>query len=72
MAKSDNIKEEVNQTAVQVAMMVILVLRDTERGPWPTTAESHREPHRYRYSGLVFAKIAFNWGMKDRYVELKL
>ena len=41
MADSENIKEVVNQVALQVAMVVMMLLSDTETGPWPTAAVSH-------------------------------
>ena len=33
MAESENIKEVVNQVTAQVAVMVMMMLRDTEAGP---------------------------------------
>ena len=43
MEESENIKEVVNQVAIQVAMVVIMALRDTEAGSKPTSVVSHEE-----------------------------
>ena len=70
MAESENIKEAVSQVAVQMAMVVMIALRDIETGLWLTIIVSHREPQRQKYSGLIPVKLALNWGAKDRYSEL--
>ena len=61
----------VTQVAIQAAMVVMMVLRDTEAGPQTTNVVSHRKPHSYRHSGPVLAKPTFNWGVKDRYIEIR-
>ena len=43
MVESESIKEVINQGAVQVAMVVMMALRDTEVGFQLTTAVSYRE-----------------------------
>ena len=63
------IKEIVNLMAVQVAVVVMMVLRDTEAGSWPTASVSHRQAHRNRHTRPTLAKPAFNWGAKDGYIE---
>ena len=70
MAESENTKEVVNQLAVQAAMVVMTVLRDTEAGSQLTTMMSHREPQRHKHSGPVLVKPLFNCYMQDRYIEL--
>ena len=70
MPESEDIKEVVNHVAVQAVMAVIVVLRETEAGPWPTTAVSHREPQRQMHSGLIIVKLVSNWVTQDRYIEL--
>ena len=42
MAESDSIKEVVNQVAIQDVMAVMMVLRNVEAGPQPTSAASQR------------------------------
>ena len=44
MAESDYIKEVVNQAALQVAIAVMLALRDEEAGPKPTSTLSDKAP----------------------------
>ena len=65
MAESDNIKEVINQVVVQVAMAVMMALRDTEAGPHLSTAVSHRQSKKKRYGGPVLVKLVFNWGMQE-------
>ena len=69
MVESDDIKEVVNQVAVQVAMVVMMVLRDTEAGPQPTTTASHREPQKQRYTGPILVKLVSDLDTQDRYVN---
>ena len=66
MAESENIKEVVNQAAIQAAVAVIMVLRDVEAGHPLTTVASNRKPQRQRHSQSVLAKPAFNWGAHAR------
>ena len=66
MTESHNIKEVVNQAAMQAVMAVMMALRDTAAGSQLTTAVSHRKPHMQRHSGLVLVKLAVNWGTQDR------
>ena len=40
MAHSENIKEIINQVAMQAAATVIIAFRDTEMGLWSTTAQN--------------------------------
>ena len=61
MAESVEIKEMVNQTAIQLATAVMMALRDTYARPLPTTTASHREPQRQWHSGTIFEKLLFNW-----------
>ena len=68
MVDSENIKEVVNQAAVQAVIAVMMPLRDTETGPQPTTVMSHKEPHRQRHNGLILINQVFNWGAQDRYI----
>ena len=60
MAKSQNVKEVVNQVAIEVAVAVMMALGDAGAGHWLTTAASHREPWRQRHNGPVLVKPAFN------------
>ena len=41
MEESESMKEVLKQVAIQVVMAVMVVPRDTEAGPKPTTAVSH-------------------------------
>ena len=45
MAESESIKEAVNQVAIQAAITVMMVLKDTEAEPQLTTMVSHIESH---------------------------
>ena len=59
-----------NQVAVQVAMAVMMALRDVKGRPKTTIMVGSREPQRQRSSGPILVKPAFNWGTQDRYVKL--
>ena len=70
MTESDNIKEVVNQVAMQAVVAVMMALRDMEGGSQMTTAVTHREPQGQRHSGPMLMKPAFSWGVQDRYIGL--
>ena len=56
MVESEYIKEVVNKVAVQVAMVLMMVLKEKEAVPQLTTVASYREPQRQRYSGPKLKK----------------
>ena len=60
MAESESIKEIINGATIQVAMMVLMALRNTETGPQLTSSISQKEPLRLRQSGPVLVKLTFN------------
>ena len=66
MVDLENIKEVVNQAAVQAANVVMMMLRDTEAGSQLITVASHRWPKRQRHSRPILNKPAFNWDVQDR------
>ena len=70
MVETENIKEVVNQVVAEAAMVIIMVLRDTETGSRPGLMVSHIEPQRQRHSQPELVKPAFNLGTQDRYGEL--
>ena len=70
MADSENIKEILNQVAVQEATLVTMAFRDTETGPWPATIQNWLETKRQRNGGLILEKPSSNWDVQDRYGKL--
>ena len=63
MAGSENIKV-MNQAAVQMAMVVMMALWDTETGPWSTTEVSHSESQIQGHSVPILTKPTFSKTLK--------
>ena len=70
MAEYEGIQVIVYQAAIQVVTAVMMVLRDTDAGPWPSATASLRESKRQIHSGLAIEKPSFSWNVQGKYTEL--
>ena len=61
MADSGDIKELVNEAAVQAAVAVMMVFTDTDTRSYPATTPSQWQTQRWRHWGLILEKSKFNW-----------
>ena len=69
MTESEGIQAIVNQVAVQVVTTMMMVVKDAEVGPRPTTnTTSPRQPQRHGRPALE--KPSFKWNVQERYIEL--
>ena len=70
MAGSEGINEIVSQEAIQVETAVMMVFRDTNTEPWPTTMASHSKPQKQSNCWTIYEKSSFNWDSQDRWAQL--
>ena len=59
-----------NKEAIQAAIAVMMVLKDTDVGPWSAATASLRKLPRQRYGELALEKMSFNWNVQNRYIEV--
>ena len=71
MVEYKGIQAIVSQVLIQAATAGVMVLRETEPGPRPSTnIASLREAHRQRHGGAGLKQPSVNWNVRDKHVEI--